>query len=210
MIVYDCIFVFKTDVMVTVATKIENPMKFIIPDQIVFDVFSAINKDTSYNYSMLGYGDIFIPALLLQMALRIDFIEAFKTVKAELTSTTDTALPKSQPVLVTLMELRERVEVKFKSSTGRMLYKGTMLGYILGLCFTVIFLHVTRKPVPALLFILPTQIATLFATAFYQNGWERAYAILMFDEDKTLQEQQKQPVKGRPSAQDARVNKINV
>ena len=32
MIMYDCFFVFKTDVMVAVATRIENPMKFIIPD----------------------------------------------------------------------------------------------------------------------------------------------------------------------------------
>ena len=49
--------------MVTVATRIDNPMKFIMPDN---------NK-----YSILGYGDIFIPALLLSIALRIDFIEAF-------------------------------------------------------------------------------------------------------------------------------------
>ena len=78
MIVYDCFFVFKTDVMVTVATRIENPMKFIIPDKINFDIFSAIYNNTSFNYSMLGYGDIFIPSLLLSMALRIDFIEAFQ------------------------------------------------------------------------------------------------------------------------------------
>lgn len=31
MILYDCFFVFASDVMVTVATKIENPMKFIFP-----------------------------------------------------------------------------------------------------------------------------------------------------------------------------------
>ena len=87
------------------------------------------------------------------------------------------------------MELRERVEVKFKSSSGRMLYKGAMIGYVLGLCFTVAFLYITRTPVPALLFILPSQVISLAVAAFYQNGWERVYKVTMFDEDKTLREQ---------------------
>lgn len=113
MIVYDCFFVFKTDVMVTVATRIENPMKFIVPDKINFDIFSETTNHTSYNYSMLGYGDIFIPSLITSIALRIDFIEAFLAVKAELSSTSDTPLPKSQVAVASLMELRERVEVKF-------------------------------------------------------------------------------------------------
>ena len=88
------------------------------------------------------------------------------------------------------MELRERVEVKFKSSSGRMLYKGAMLGYVLGLCFTVAFFAIAQTPVPALLFILPTQILTLTAAAFYQNGWDRVLKVARFDEDKTLREQQ--------------------
>ena len=31
MIAYDCFFVFKTDIMITVASGFENPMKFIVP-----------------------------------------------------------------------------------------------------------------------------------------------------------------------------------
>ena len=77
MVIYDCFFVFKTDVMVTVATRIDNPMKFIVPDNIIFDMFLAIYKNAPQNYSMLGYGDIFIPSLILSIALRIDFIETF-------------------------------------------------------------------------------------------------------------------------------------
>lgn len=38
MIVYDCVFVFASDVMVTVATKIDNPMKFIFPSDIVTQI----------------------------------------------------------------------------------------------------------------------------------------------------------------------------
>ena len=31
MVIYDCFFVFASDVMVTVATRVDNPMKFIFP-----------------------------------------------------------------------------------------------------------------------------------------------------------------------------------
>ena len=34
MIFYDCFFVFASDIMVTVATQIENPMKFLIPSDL--------------------------------------------------------------------------------------------------------------------------------------------------------------------------------
>ena len=87
------------------------------------------------------------------------------------------------------MELRERVEVKFNSIQGRMLYKGTMLGYLIGFCLTIAFLYLYKIPVPALLFILPSQIVCLVATAFYQKGVTRIYKVVMFDEDKTLREQ---------------------
>lgn len=81
------------------------------------------------------------------------------------------------------------MEVKFQSQKGRILFKGSILGYILGLCLTIAYLYATRKAVPALLFILPTQAVALAATAYCQNGWQRVIDIVMFDEDKTLREQ---------------------
>ena len=152
---------------------------------------SVFDSRKAQSLSVLGYGDVFIPALLLSMAIRIDFIEAFLSVKADLSTNQDTPLPRAHQFSVTtLMELRERVEVKFNSIQGRILYKGTLLGYILGFCITIGFLNIYRKPVPALLFILPAQIMCFMATAFYQKGWSRMYKIILFDEDKTLLEQQ--------------------
>ena len=45
---------------------------------------TAFNSKKPQEISILGYGDVFIPALLLSMAIRIDFIEAFKSVKTDL------------------------------------------------------------------------------------------------------------------------------
>lgn len=81
MIVYDCVFVFATDVMVKVATSIDNPMKFIFPS----DLFATFSGGEVTVFSMIGFGDVFIPALLTSLALRMDFIRAFASVKREMT-----------------------------------------------------------------------------------------------------------------------------
>lgn len=78
MILYDCFFVFASDIMVTVATKVENPMKFVFPS----DLFQLLaSPTTSQNFSIIGFGDIFIPAILASLALRIDFIRSFTSIK---------------------------------------------------------------------------------------------------------------------------------
>lgn len=87
MIVYDCVFVFASDVMVKVATSIENPMKFIFPSNLLKAIMSSDGATSSrQDFSMIGFGDIFIPALLASLALRMDFIRAFTRVKAEMSA----------------------------------------------------------------------------------------------------------------------------
>lgn len=63
---YDIFFVFGTDVMMTVATKIEAPVKFLyytVPSD-------GIPRD--YPFSVLGLGDIVIPGLFVRMLSRVD------------------------------------------------------------------------------------------------------------------------------------------
>lgn len=86
MITYDCIFVLASDVMVTVATKVENPMKFIFPSDLISVLTEPASSGTQVNFSIIGFGDIFIPALLASLSLRMDFIRAFTCVKREMTS----------------------------------------------------------------------------------------------------------------------------
>lgn len=57
---YDIFFVFATDVMVTVATKFDAPIKLFFP------------RGEGLRPSMLGLGDIVIPGIFLSLMLRID------------------------------------------------------------------------------------------------------------------------------------------
>lgn len=57
---YDVFFVFRTDIMITVAKSFESPMKLLIP--------------SNAGFNMVGLGDIIIPGLLVSLSLRIDFV----------------------------------------------------------------------------------------------------------------------------------------
>jgi minor histocompatibility antigen H13 len=64
--VYDIFWVFGTDVMVTVATSFEAPIKLLFPmDFMENGLFGK-------NFAMLGLGDIVIPGIFIALLLRFD------------------------------------------------------------------------------------------------------------------------------------------
>jgi len=62
---YDAFFVFKSDVMLTVATQIEAPAKFL---------FARLRDDgdLSYPFSVLGLGDIVVPGAFVSLLREVD------------------------------------------------------------------------------------------------------------------------------------------
>ena len=61
LIAYDVSFVFASDVMMTVATSFNAPMKILIPVK-------------GFGFALIGIGDIIVPGFLVSMCLRSDFI----------------------------------------------------------------------------------------------------------------------------------------
>ncbi|KAA8900073.1 hypothetical protein TRICI_006246 [Trichomonascus ciferrii] len=61
---YDIYFVFGTNVMVTVATKVKAPVKLEVP--------RPMTTPTDRAMAMLGLGDIVVPAMFLSLCLRFD------------------------------------------------------------------------------------------------------------------------------------------
>ena len=76
---YDIFFVFGTDIMMTVATKVEAPVKFL---------YTAPPSDTprDYPFSVLGLGDVVVPGLFVRFMSRID--EALVPTYSYFTATT--------------------------------------------------------------------------------------------------------------------------
>lgn len=65
--VYDCFWVFGTPVMVEVARGIDGPIKLLFPKN-----NGPANALSKSDFSMLGLGDVVLPALFCAIALRID------------------------------------------------------------------------------------------------------------------------------------------
>jgi minor histocompatibility antigen H13 len=63
---YDIFWVFKTDVMVTVAKSVEAPIKLMFPQDLLVKGLAA------NNCAMLGLGDIVIPGVFIALMLRYD------------------------------------------------------------------------------------------------------------------------------------------
>jgi minor histocompatibility antigen H13 len=96
---YDIYFVFYTPVMVTVATKLDVPIKLLFPrpDGCVYPLGAEATSELMREYlvckgkkramAMLGLGDIVIPGLMVGLALRFDlyihYLRKQKTVRDE-------------------------------------------------------------------------------------------------------------------------------
>ena len=65
---YDIFWVFGTDVMMTVATKVEAPVKFLYTAPPVPEG----SPPRSYPFSVLGLGDVVIPGLFVRFMAKID------------------------------------------------------------------------------------------------------------------------------------------
>jgi minor histocompatibility antigen H13 len=73
---YDIFWVFGTDVMVTVATSFDAPIKLIFPREFATETEKA-------KYSILGLGDIVIPGIFIALLLRYDAHRAGVTSTAQ-------------------------------------------------------------------------------------------------------------------------------
>ena len=70
---YDIFWVYGTDVMLTVATSVNAPIKLMFP----IDLYSSPPK-----FSMLGLGDIVIPGIFVALCLKFDVDSQIKKIKS--------------------------------------------------------------------------------------------------------------------------------
>ncbi|VVT54713.1 uncharacterized protein SAPINGB_P004214 [Magnusiomyces paraingens] len=139
---YDIYFVFGTDVMVTVATQLQVPIKLEVPRP--DDSGSAAASLMRTATAMLGLGDIVVPALFLSMLLRFDMYSFYAQHEKE--SGEKLAYAARRPVPAPYF------------STG-------VVAYVIGLVVTIGFMHVYKAGQPALLYLCPAIAAAALGTA---------------------------------------------
>lgn len=196
---YDIIMVFYTPFMITVAKKVDAPIKLVFK--------------SSSGFSMLGLGDIVVPGLLMALALRFDLYMFYKRqiqyqpidTSSEHTSTTDKAG-------ATEMQFK-RTKVPFVESEGQWgnrfwttklghlmpnpacgvvraatafpkpYFYASVAGYALGMVFTLTMLQVFRHGQPALLYLVPGVTGSVWLTGLLRGELKDVWS---YTEDGSL------------------------
>ncbi|KAF5016788.1 hypothetical protein F66182_11416 [Fusarium sp. NRRL 66182] len=179
---YDIIMVFYTPFMVTVATKLDVPIK--------------LTFETGGRRSILGLGDIVIPGMVMALALRFDlWLYYQRKIKYE---STDLKLIERDPAsgaITTRSEIKHKeVKAKYVNAKGswgdnlwargafflsgsrqlppeleatrfpKTYFHASMVGYLLGMCVTLTMLLMFKQGQPALLYLVPGVLGSLWLT----------------------------------------------
>ncbi|MCJ1314535.1 hypothetical protein MMC25_008217 [Agyrium rufum] len=198
---YDVYFVFYTPMMITVATKLDIPAKLLFPRP-----SDEKDDPTKQALSMLGLGDVVLPGIMIGLALRFDLYLFYlrKQVLKEEPSISHEDKPKTEASVSDSgsseedSESFEFVKPTYYPATGRWgdrfwlgstqtgkteggrfpktYFHASIIGYVIGLVYTLGFVHVYQHGQPALLYLVPWVLTAIWATAFAKGDvktmWE--------------------------------------
>ncbi|CBJ30784.1 minor histocompatibility antigen H13, putative [Ectocarpus siliculosus] len=190
---YDIFWVFGTEVMMTVATKIEAPVKFLFP--------SLTDPSKRYPFSVLGLGDIVIPATFCTLMRSFDiYLEGARQAEAAAARALLTEVANKNPIALWLDSILGTPVAQAGSGVseaspkgippggrlaaagaagavgeaggGRSYFDNSVAAYALGLglCFTVNF--VSKSGQPALLYLNPALLSSAILTAVLNGNGE--------------------------------------
>lgn len=167
---YDIYFVFGTDVMVTVATKLDVPIKLEVPRPALEAAAGKVVRSTA----MLGLGDIVVPALFLSLCLRFDLYSFYKQNKG---LSFHLARPYNKPYFL-----------------------WGLVAYTFGLIVTIAVMHVFQAGQPALLYLCPAIAGTTLMVGYTRGELAELYAFKDMDDNEKrehLREERRKDIKAR-------------
>jgi minor histocompatibility antigen H13 len=183
---YDITMVFYTPLMVTVATSLDVPIKLVFP--------------TASGSSMLGLGDIVLPGILVALALRFDLYlhylrisQSSSSPKSDSTSTRPSYKPAtglwgerfwtSSFPAPSILSSHSSSEIATGTRFKKVYFKTAIVGYIIGMITTLVVLNVFHHAQPALLYLVPGVVGSLWGVA-----WARGEVGVMwgYTEDGSL------------------------
>lgn len=174
--IYDITMVFYTPLMVTVASSLDVPIKLVFPGP--------------KKGSMLGLGDVVLPGIMIALALRFDLYLHYLKKQRALKSPpnpNETAVVKPDYIEATgawgekfwtsSLEHKSSYQTIADGARFKKVYFWTsLLGYVLGLVVTLFVLKVFNHAQPALLYLVPGVLLSLWGTA-----WARGEIKTMYD-----------------------------
>ncbi|TAQ85548.1 hypothetical protein B7494_g6127 [Chlorociboria aeruginascens] len=171
---YDITMVFYTPLMITVATSLDVPIKLVFPGP---------GHD-----SMLGLGDVVLPGIVMALALRFDLHLYYLKKQRYLTEASSPGSSSAEPQLI---------KAPYKEATGnwgelfwtrrfrgtsnenptvadnarfpKVYFTASIIGYVIGMLATLIALSIYKHGQPALLYLVPGVLISLWGTALIRG-----------------------------------------
>lgn len=210
---YDIYFVFFTPLMITVATKLDIPVKLLFPRP------SGVDEDPAKKaLSMLGLGDVVLPGIMIGLALRFDLYLYYlrkqyiaketspevsegspdkeKTPRSKDNSRSEIVDPANSIVKATYTSANggwgERFWLSKRHSAGteggsfpKTYFHASIVGYIIGMLCTLGVMHVYQHGQPALLYLVPGVLFSLWGTAFVRGDLRTMWEYTEAEEEVT-------------------------
>lgn len=191
---YDIYFVFYTPMMVTVAKKLDIPIKLLFPRP------PTPGQDPSTaSLAMLGLGDIVVPGTMIGLALRFDLYLHY--LRKEISKKED---GDSRPKYVSATGgWGERFWTGYKSSMDlpekealyhdaksfpKTYFKAGIFGYVLGMLATLLAMQISNHPQPALLYLVPGVLSSIWITGFVNGDINKLWHFSDSVEDEDEEE----------------------
>ena len=152
--------------MVSVATTLEAPIKLVFPGP--------------GRGSMLGLGDVVLPGIMIALALRFDlFLHYLQLPSNSLPTYRRDESFKRAPYVDAASKWGERFwtwGAKDGQSTiadgarfKKVYFKASLVGYVIGLVTTLVVLNIYKHGQPALFYLVPAVLGSLWGTALFRG-----------------------------------------
>lgn len=191
---YDIYFVYFTPLMVTVAKSLDVPIKLLFPRPA-----GPNQPPDTVSLAMLGLGDIVIPGMMVGHALRFDLYlyylrKGYQKAKAEGNE--------EEPVKPTYQSARggwgerfwtkpikpQETELEPPYQDARLFpktyFKASVVGYLAGMIATLVVMQCFNHPQPALLYLVPGVLISLWGTAFVKGDIHHMWNFSDSEEDE--------------------------
>ncbi|KAF2848885.1 hypothetical protein T440DRAFT_428198 [Plenodomus tracheiphilus IPT5] len=210
---YDIYFVFYTPMMVTVAKSLDVPIKLMFPRPGPVD-----DPSQGPSHAMLGLGDVVLPGIMIGLALRFDLYLFYLRQQKRIPATTPgegdiLQKPKYQslagrwtdhfwthtltgrPLWTASKTPESGTEAPF--TFPKIYFRASLVGYVLGLLATLGVMMVWNHAQPALLYLVPGVLGSIWLTALVRGEinlmWE--YTEEIEDEEKSTPAEDNNDVK---------------
>jgi minor histocompatibility antigen H13 len=198
---YDIYFVFFTPLMVTVATKLDVPIKLLIPRPA-----DPGSDSKELSLAMLGLGDIVVPGMMIGLALRFDLYMYYKYKSTQKTASTKSEQDDTKPIYQNatgkwgerfwtcskpVQSLSLEPPYSDAQAFPKPYFHASIVGYIVGMITTLTVMQFWNHAQPALLYLVPSVLISLWGTALCRGelGFMSAFSDISEDsEDESSSE----------------------